>query len=606
MLLSKSMVLKCEKSEDRTLSLAFSELCVLFEKRFGTPSVSKKRTEFCIEFELAASAHGFSVEASSDCLLFRAPSAAEILYAVYDFAEKFLGFCFFEPGVDRCDSKSESIKIMNGLLIEEKKPLLKRRGFIQEFPFCDDSYLIGDWMAKNKLNYLLTHMKYYDDAPREMLDFYQLRGIEIESGHHNFNYWIPAEKYYRKHADFFAITGGKRISPSMNKTELLLSEQLCTTNPKLRGTIVKNMIAYCRKHPELKTISLVPNDGFGWCECKSCTSFYDKDERGDFYSVSEHVYKASRIYHDMVNDVVSQLRKALPDINVTFCAYVNYCAPSKGFRLEKNMAVHLAPYWRCINHAINDTSCYTNSHYADDIRKWAKVKSGGELNIYEYYMGVNLYVSLPMAHHELVFDEMVWYKKNKVDGVLTQFHLPHWTAYGLNFYLMAKAAYGEDARSSTKLAFKKLFGGDGACAKRFYDAVRKLVLSTGDCQIPYPHALFSRTKVSQYRNIHSLANDLLNKSPRDKFRKELILWTEYLLRFKELFDRYHKEGIKVKDVQSFRKWAHKLKDTRILVHPKLDMLLDAWCDAIKSGREWLHFNIAWEDAYIRKHHETLD
>jgi hypothetical protein len=135
--------------------------------------------------------------------------------------------------------------------------------------------------------------------------------------------------------------------------------------------------------------------------------------------------------------------------------------------------------------------------------------------------------------------------------------------------------------------------------------MKKLVLSAGNCHIPYPYSLFSRTSIKQYRKIHVLAQELLTLSTGDKFRKELVIWTEYLLKFKELFDRYQNEGIQIEDVEGFQQWLHKLPPSRILVLPKTDMLLGAWIECLKTGREWLHFNLDWEDNYIRKHRESL-
>ena len=606
MILNKNVALENKRWQDKTLQLAFDELKSLWIKRFGCPVKTRQHVEIDIRFDLNPASKGFSVIAGSDNLTFHAPTAVEILYAVYDFAEEFLGFCFFEPGVDRVDKKNAVVELKEDVLIANRRPLLINRGFIQEFPFSEDSYQIGDWMAKNKLNYLMTWMKFYDEMPEAMKEFYQIRGIEIESGHHNFNYWIPPEKYYRSRPDFFAVIDGRRISPSTDKSALLLSEQLCTANPELRAEIVKNMAAYCRKHPEVKTISLIPNDGFGWCECERCSTFYDKNAMGGFYSVSAHVSKAGRIYHDMVRDVVTQLARLLPEINVTFCAYVNYCAPSEGFKLGKNMAVHFAPYWRCINHRINDKNCGTNSYYEADLKKWLSAKAGGKVNIYEYYMGVNLYVSLPMVHHEDIFDEISWYGEQGVDGVLTQFHLSHWTVYGLNYCMMAKAAYGADKKYAVESVLRGIFREDWKVAERFYTAMKKLVLSAGNCHIPYPYSLFSRTSIKQYRKIHVLAQELLTLSTGDKFRKALVLWAEYLLKFKELFDRYQNERIQIKDVEGFQQWLQRLPPSRILVLPKTDMLLGAWIECLKTGREWLHFNLDWEDNYIRKHRESLN
>ncbi len=579
---------------DKTRRLAQDEFSTLWKRSCGTAPPAEP------EFELDPKLSSFEVLSRSGKLIFRGPSAVEQLYGVYDFAEKFLGYCFFEPGRDRLKKIGAEPRLSDGVLIPAREPLLKRRGFIQEFPFDADSQSLFDWMAKNKLNYLLTWMKYYDTLDASLKEYLGVRGVEVESGHHNFNYWIPGRRYGRTNPDFFAEINGKRITSSDGKAELLLSEQICTTNPALRREIVKNMVAYCRANPEIKTLSLVPNDGFGWCECEECSKFYDKNCKGDLYSVSEHVYKANRIYHDMVNDVITMLRRELPDVNVTFCAYINYCAPSPGFKLQKNMAVHMAPYWRCINHRIDDPACDVNSHYARDIRSWCSAKNGGEVNIYEYYMGVNLYISLPMVHHIDIFAEARWYHRLGVDGVLTQFHITHWTVYGLNYYLMAKALRGENEPEAVGFTMKRLFGSDAPKAEKFYAAVKNLLLALGGCHIPYPYSLLSRTRLEQYEKLHALALELRTD---DSFRRELPVWTEYMVRFKKLFDDYHAGKAGTAEIESFREWVHGHRDTRVFVHPKIDMLLNAWRDAILAGRPWLHFNLDWEDEYIRKHEQ---
>jgi hypothetical protein len=483
----------------KTLQLARNELNSFLAR-------SKKNLKS--EFILSPKETGGSVSMRGGALVFSAPTETDILHTVYAFAEKFLGFCFFEPGCDRCNADLER-PLEEGLLLTLTEPKIKRRGFIQEFPFSKDSYILADWMARSRLNYLLVWMKYYDAAPPELKEYFAERGIEIESGHHNFDYWIPLEKYCESNPEFFAVTGGRRVKYEKGDSALLLSKQLCVTNPELRAEIVRNMVKYARANPELKTISLIPNDGFGWCECGECSKFYDPGRKGEIYSVSEHVYKADKIYHDMFEDIAARLRKELPDINLTLCAYVNYSAPSDGFTLKKGSAVHFAPYWRCSKHKIYDGTCPINSRYAEDFKKWAGAKRGGELNIYEYLMGVNLYVSFPNVLHEDIFDEIDWFSSNGADGYLTQFHIPHWTVYGLNFYCMAKAAAGAGKKETSEYLLKSLFGRDAMLAKKFYERSRQLAHDSGKCLVTYPHALLSRVKLERYEELNALAGELL-------------------------------------------------------------------------------------------------
>ena len=590
---------KHKQFENKTLALAYSELISMLKKAADIRHTPDGNLE--IEFKICLN-QGFSVILDRNNLVFNGAGPTEILYAVYDLAEKVLGYCFFEPGTDICDPP-EKIVLEQGYVIENTKPLLSNRGLIQEFAFSDGSYSLADWMAKNKLNYLLTHMKYYDQLSNDLKEYFSVRGITIESGHHIFDYWIPAHKYYKKHPEYFAIINGERIVP-YNDNGYLKGGQLCATDPGVRREIAKNMIAYCKEHPEANIISLVPNDGFGWCECEHCSKFYDKSRRGQLYCLSEHVYPAQELYHDMVRDVAAQVRAVIPSKTVTFVAYVNYVEPSKNFILNNNMAVHVAPYWRCVNHRIYDRSCPINSMYIEAIQKWTKTKNGGHINIYEYYMGVNLYVSLPLVHHEDVFDEAAFYSQNGIDGLLTQFQMSHWTAYGLNYYCMAKALYGS-GKESVNSTLQKLFGPAFEDVGCFYSEMKKLVLSAGNCHITYPRALFNRTQLASYEYLHSCALAIAQKIPDNKFVQGFVIWTEYLLRFKNLFDLYHRKTQIDSELRDFLDWARQHKNDNVFVFEKLQMLIGKWQESIKSGRSWLHFNLDWEDEYIRKHDTLL-
>jgi len=582
-----------------TLLLAASELASLALRRFQEPGNVTAR--FLIEKGLPS----FELRTEGNTLVVAGPTEVEILYGVYDFAEKFLGFCFFEPGRDLL-SQEGAVELPDGVIVPARRVPFKKRGLIQEYPFDRDSVFLADWMAKNKLNFLNVWMKYYDELSEEGKRAFLVRGIEIQSGHHNFDYWIPAKKYHKDHPEFFAEINGVRIKPEEDENELLLSKQLCTTNPGLRREIVNNMVRYAAENPELHSVALNPNDGFGWCECKECSKFYDKNHHGELYSLSQHVYIADRIYHDMVRDTAAQLAEKRPDLKLYFGAYINYCRPSEGFKLPPNLGVWMAPYWRCVNHNIDDPACPVNSHYADDIRAWCRAKAGGEVIIYEYYMGVNFYLSLPLIFHRTIFEECKFYESIGVDGVMTQFHPPHWSVYGMNYVAMARALRGENAGEAIPALMKSLFGTDAPEAEAFYKAMRKLTDSTGPCHIPYPYSLFSRTKLEQYCGILKMAKELAAKAPHDAFRKELVIWAEYLYRFKALFDAYHDGAAGIPEIDAFLAWIHSHRDTKVFVQSKFDPYFEAWRTAIRQRKPWLHFNIDWEDAYIRKHEKLLN
>ena len=583
---------------DPTMVLAAEELRALSLRRNGCVGTWQAH------FEIDGKLPSFEVRAAGNTLTIKGPTPVEILYGVYDFAEKFLGYFFFEPGRDILEGEGP-VEVPSGCLIPAREVPFKVRGFIQEYPFDDDSPQLADWMAKNKLNFLNVWMKYYDGLDHKGREAFRIRGIEIQSGHHNFDYWIPAKKYYKTHPEYFAEINGVRIKPEADENALLLGKQLCTTNPGVRAEIVKNMVAYIGKNPELRSVALIPNDGFGWCECEECSKFYDKSKKGDLYSLSSHVYIADRIYHDMVRDVAAQLGKVRPDLDLYFCAYINYCRPSPGFKLTPNLTVMMAPYWRCINHRI-DEECPINSRYADDIRAWCDCKAGGKVVIYEYYMGVNFYLSLPQIFHRTIFKECAFYRSIGVDGIATQFHPPHWSVYGINFVAMAKALRGEREEEAVPWMMQRLFGADAAEGEAFYAHLRSICTSAGPCHVPYPYALFSRTELAPYAQAVKLADALLAKSPRSRFRRELRIWAEYLYRYKALFDAYHAGCAGIPEVDQLLAWVHSHRDTRVFVHSRFDPYFEAWRTAIRQGKEYLHFNLDWEDDYIRQHRKLLN
>ena len=138
--------------DNEQLELAANELDRLVMTRFAGKTDPDQPVD--VIFDVKENAKGFSVKASENALKFTAPTALEIIYAVYDFAEEFLGYTFFEPGCDTLEQFGGKVELKTtGFLIKNRVPDLEVRGFVQEFPFGEDNYVIGDWMVKNKLNY---------------------------------------------------------------------------------------------------------------------------------------------------------------------------------------------------------------------------------------------------------------------------------------------------------------------------------------------------------------------------------------------------------------------------------------------------------------------
>ena len=85
-----------------TVTLAQKEL-----KRFGGGNA---------EFRLDSQLPSFEISRVDGKWLFTAPNDVELLYAVYDCAERFLGYDFFEPGVENFDPAQIKNDLPQGVL----------------------------------------------------------------------------------------------------------------------------------------------------------------------------------------------------------------------------------------------------------------------------------------------------------------------------------------------------------------------------------------------------------------------------------------------------------------------------------------------------------
>lgn len=443
----------------------------------------------------------------------------------------------------------------------------------------------------------MVWMEYYDRMDENIKTFAAARGIIIESGHHNFNYLVPPEKYQKEHPDFFAVT-------AENKTRQLVgmpvvSRQLCTTNPQLRKELVKNLIEYTEKHPEVKYLGLNPNDGFGWCECENCAKLYDKSTKGESYCRSEKYYRANTIFNDLIADVSAQLHQLSPELVLNFFAYVNYTNPAPGFRLTPGTSVHLALYWRCINHEINSPDCGINSGYWRDILAWEKVKDGGFLNIYEYFMGINFYLAMPMLHFEAMFNEFELYSQHQVDGVTTQFWLENWSAYGTNYFFMARAARGESAADALERFYTARFGKTADRARSFYGKLRKILQKLGDCHIPHVISFLSRTTAEELEDLRSDAAEI-SRQCKNLPGKAFPVWVEYMIRFKKLYDLSLTRPTPASEVRNFLDWILEQQESKLFVPERYKKFFGQWFEDIENGKDWRYFTENdWQQEYSR-------
>ena len=286
-----------------------------------------------------------------------------LLYAVYTLLEK-KGCSFFYPGEkEEIVPQNEKITFTPDTSIYN--PILEHRGLT---PYglngtCTD---IGrkfiDWMAKNRLNYILVsedrpsdcngpaHGIIWKEVSRELLPELQKRGFVIEMSEHCAPVFFP-RSLYKDHPDWAAMVNGVR-KPGPPP----YSGQMCYSNKAAVDYYATAIANYAAKHPEFHIIGTWPLDGGEYCECEQCRD-------------PQTVFKA-------VLHVAEKVKAVRPDMIIEHLAYkVQTWQPPDKEMIPDNISV----LW-CADAGESDTLA----------RKWIdRVNPAAGVYQFEYYMGDN-------------------------------------------------------------------------------------------------------------------------------------------------------------------------------------------------------------------------
>jgi hypothetical protein len=165
--------------------------------------------------------------------------------------------------------------------------------------------------------------------------------------------------------------------------------------------------------------------------------------------------------------------------------------------------------------------------------------------------------------------------------------------------------YGETPKAVTK-AYERIFGNDATLVETFYNQLEGITKSAGPCHVTYPRSLLNRTDIRDYEGALKTAKEFSGKNPDDKICKGFEVWAEYLLKFKQLFDRHIAGENVYEDIDELYKWIEEHEDSKVFVVRKVKMLFEKWKERISQGKKWYHYNLDWEDDYVSRHDTLLN
>ena len=376
------------------------------------------------------------------------------LYGVYQLLEKHFGVRWFMPG-DLGEVVPRSDSLVIGTFEETEVPSFRIR-WVES----------GDWALRQKMNVGVE----VGDRPV---------GVNWRWGFHTHFKLIPPETYYDEHPEWFALVGTKRRHPKPGRQ----GQQLCTSNPELIEEMARRIIEMFDADPSLDVLALAPQDGGGFCQCKSCSK---QDEKRGPETAWHATY--SRRLALFNNEVARRVAVRHPDKLIKVGAYAMYLRVplDDGYRPEPNLAVQVCHTYSCNSHPIASEACPGNTKYfRSELAHWAKICD--HLFIYEYY-NKGAWGGLPYYQVHLIRDDVPYYHGLGAEGFYTQpAGRRRWPVCGLNHYVAAKLTWDVDLDVDKLLDdfYRKFYGEAAEPMRDYWQTLQRAFSGYEECLSPF-------------------------------------------------------------------------------------------------------------------------
>jgi hypothetical protein len=252
-------------------------------------------------------------------------SDSAVKNAVYEFLEIYLNCKWYAPNV-------EEIPILKTIVLDKNINYLYIPNIITRTVHSKLFYENPAFADKHKVT--AEAFPYYVPSARV----------------HTFNKFLPEEVYYKKHPEYFALRGNKR-----------LPTQLCLTNNNVYEIVKDSVASLFKQFPRATVISVSQNDNQQYCQCNKCSGI-DSLEGGPSGTMIQFVNKIAADF---------------PDKTISTLAYQYTRKPSKTKPLS-NVLITLCSI-ECDRSAPIEEKC---TDFAEDLNDWKQITEN--IRIWDY------------------------------------------------------------------------------------------------------------------------------------------------------------------------------------------------------------------------------
>lgn len=322
---------------------------------------------------------GFIIRTIGDMIAIFGNSPRGTLYGVYSFLER-IGCRWFSPGI-LGDVIPQASTITIDPIEHSEKASFEIRGFASVLTNTFNNTQWIDWMAKNRLNYIVIESTKYSDFKRIMRGETRRRGMYVGVRFNNNN----DEKSPQNYDD-------------------------------VKNNVAQLLNLFISKNPEVDVIEInaetfkLETDK----NCQKCLEIMNQ--------IIQMVHE--KFPSKMISLLIESDSIKLPN---------DYICPNKSF-------FSFDADSRCFRHSLGDEKCKINQKSKISLKNLSK--SCGMLHVYGHYMGSYEQNSLPFPILNTIASDLEYFNGNdKINGLITQCELGNWGTYGLNYYVFARKAW---------------------------------------------------------------------------------------------------------------------------------------------------------------------
>jgi len=164
---------------------------------------------------------------------------------------------------------------------------------------------------------------------------------------HTFGQFLPAEKYFAIHPEWYTERNGRRVP-----------DQLCLSNTTMRAELTRQVLQRLREKPETAFISVSQNDNPNYCTCPVCNAW-----------VKAHGNQTDLLL-DAVNSIAAAVNREFPHVKVLTLAYMYTRAVPQTVMPCANVVIQLCGI-EC--NAAYPIESAQNESFAHDVDGWSKI-----------------------------------------------------------------------------------------------------------------------------------------------------------------------------------------------------------------------------------------